>query len=129
MPVTGVRLYDGCGLSRADLIPPETLTRLVAAAAGPDRPALRPLFAGLPIAGLTGTLAPRFADRTTRIGAGIVRAKTGTLAGVDTLAGTTLDADGRLLAFAFMASHPTATSPPGREQVDRAAAVVTACGC
>ena len=127
--MSGVRLYDGSGLARADLIPPQTLTRLVAAAAGTAHPALRSLFAGLPIAGLTGTLTPRFADPTTRVGAGIVRAKTGTLAGVNTLAGTTLDADGRLLAFAFMASHPTATSAPGREQVDRAAAVVTACGC
>jgi D-alanyl-D-alanine carboxypeptidase/D-alanyl-D-alanine-endopeptidase (penicillin-binding protein 4) len=129
VPVTGVRLYDGSGLARADLIPPQTLTWLVATAAGTAHPALRSLFAGLPIAGLTGTLTPRFADPTTRVGAGIVRAKTGTLAGVNTLAGTTLDADGRLLAFAFMASHPTATSAPGRQQVDRAAAVVTACGC
>lgn len=127
--VRGVRLYDGSGLARADLIPPRTLTAVLATAAGPTRPALRSMFAGLPIAGLTGTLAPRFDDPTTRVGLGVVRAKTGTLAGVNTLAGTTLDADGRLLAFAFMATHPTAASPPGREQVDRAAAVVTACGC
>ena len=129
MPVTGIRLYDGSGLARSDLIPAVTLTELLARAAGPDHPELRPLFAGLPIAGLTGTLAPRYLDVRTRAGAGVVRAKTGTLAGVSTLAGIAIDADGRLLAFAFMASRPTAKTPPARPLLDRAATILTGCGC
>jgi D-alanyl-D-alanine carboxypeptidase/D-alanyl-D-alanine-endopeptidase (penicillin-binding protein 4) len=129
VPVTGVRLYDGSGLARADLIPALTLARLIAAAAGPAHPELRPLFAGLPIAGLTGTLEPRFVDAHTRAAAGLVRAKTGTLSGVSTLAGLTIDADGRLLAFAFMASRPTAKTPPARALLDQAATILTGCGC
>jgi D-alanyl-D-alanine carboxypeptidase/D-alanyl-D-alanine-endopeptidase (penicillin-binding protein 4) len=129
VPVTGIRLYDGSGLARADLIPALTLTDLLAKVARSDRRDLRALFAGLPIAGLTGTLTPRFVDAHTRAGAGVVRAKTGTLAGVSTLAGIAIDADGRLLAFAFMASRPTAKTPPARPLIDRAAAVLTLCGC
>ena len=59
----------------------------------------------------------------------MVRAKTGTLAGVNTLAGVVVDADGRLLAFAFMASHPTRRDAAGRPLVDRAAAILAGCGC
>jgi D-alanyl-D-alanine carboxypeptidase/D-alanyl-D-alanine-endopeptidase (penicillin-binding protein 4) len=128
-PVTGMRLYDGSGLARADLIPAHVLTTVLTKAAASDRPELRALFAGLPIAALTGTLAPRFVDASTRGGAGLVRAKTGTLAGVNTLAGVVVDAEGRLLAFAFMFDHPSAKTPPALPLIDRAAAVLAGCGC
>jgi D-alanyl-D-alanine carboxypeptidase/D-alanyl-D-alanine-endopeptidase (penicillin-binding protein 4) len=129
VPVAGIRLYDGSGLARTDLVPALALTDLVAKLASSDRPALRSMFAGLPIAGLTGTLAPRYVDARTRAAAGLVRAKTGTLSGVSTLAGLTIDADGRLLAFAFMASRPTPKSPPARPLLDRAATILAGCGC
>lgn len=129
VPVTGIRLYDGSGLARADLIPPQTLTGLLAQAATGNRPGLRSLFSGLPIAGFTGTLVHRFDDRRTVLAAGVVRAKTGTLMGVNTLAGVTVDADGRMLAFAFMADHRTAGQGSAADLVDRAATVLAACGC
>lgn len=129
VPTNGVRLYDGSGLARSDLIPPVTLTTLLAKAAAGDRPQLRSLFADLPVAGFSGTLAYRFQDRSSAAGAGVVRAKTGTLRGVSTLAGITVDVDGRLLAFAFMADHRTAAQGSAADLVDRAASTVAACGC
>jgi hypothetical protein len=100
-----------------------------AAAGGSGRPELRSLFDGLPVAGYSGTLVHRFSDRLTAAGAGVVRAKTGTLRGVNTLAGITVDADGRLLAFAFMADHRTVTLGSAADLVDRAASTLAACGC
>jgi serine-type D-Ala-D-Ala carboxypeptidase/endopeptidase (penicillin-binding protein 4) len=129
VPVSGIRLYDGSGLARSDLIPPVTLTTLLASAAASDRPGLRSLFADLPVAGFSGTLVYRFEDRASGAGAGLVRAKTGTLRGVNTLAGITVDVDGRLLAFAFLADHRTAAQGSAADLLDRAASTVATCGC
>ncbi|WP_097958269.1 MULTISPECIES: D-alanyl-D-alanine carboxypeptidase/D-alanyl-D-alanine endopeptidase [unclassified Streptomyces] len=102
IPVTGAHLADGSGLDREDRVTPALLTALLARAADPDRPGLRPVLAGLPIAGFSGTLGDRYRDGSE--GTGLIRAKTGTLNGVNSLAGTVVDARGRLLAFAFLAS-------------------------
>jgi serine-type D-Ala-D-Ala carboxypeptidase/endopeptidase (penicillin-binding protein 4) len=64
----------------------------------------------------------------TRSAAGFVRAKTGTLIGVATLAGTVVDRDSRLLAFAFM-SDGTSDTDAARAALDRAATALAACGC
>lgn len=125
---SAVRLYDGSGLSRADRLEPRVLTSLLSLAASAGHPELRPVLTGLPVAGLTGTLVDRYAVPPTTAGAGLVRAKTGTLAGVSTLAGVTLDADGSLLAFALVA--PLTPDRRGAERaLDRLAAVLAGCGC
>ncbi|MFF0555435.1 D-alanyl-D-alanine carboxypeptidase/D-alanyl-D-alanine-endopeptidase [Streptomyces sp. NPDC004266] len=105
LPVTGARFADGSGLDRRDRVSAALLTGLLTRAADPAHPALRPLLTGLPVGGFTGTLAGRF--DTAPAGAGLVRAKTGTLTGVNTLAGTVVTPDGRLLAFAFLAGRTT----------------------
>ncbi|MFE6702080.1 D-alanyl-D-alanine carboxypeptidase/D-alanyl-D-alanine-endopeptidase [Streptomyces sp. NPDC057718] len=102
IPVAGAHFADGSGLDRADRVTPALLTALLARAADPDRPGLRPVLTGLPIAGFSGTLGGRYAPDAQ--GTGLVRAKTGTLFGVNSLAGTVVDRQGRLLAFAFLAS-------------------------
>ncbi|MCX4676290.1 D-alanyl-D-alanine carboxypeptidase/D-alanyl-D-alanine-endopeptidase [Streptomyces sp. NBC_01433] len=102
MPVTGARLADGSGLDRADRVTAGLLAALLARAADPDHPELRPVLTGLPVAGFSGTLGNRYS--ATDRGTGVIRAKTGTLTGVNALAGTVLDHQGRLLAFAFLAS-------------------------
>jgi serine-type D-Ala-D-Ala carboxypeptidase/endopeptidase (penicillin-binding protein 4) len=126
LPVGGLPLSDGSGLSRLDRASARLLVgvlRLVFA-----QPALRPVSAGLPVAGFTGTLADRYRQRGSRAGAGLVRAKTGTLAGVNTLAGTVVDADGRLLLFAFLTDR--AADPDSTERaLDRLAAGLAGCGC
>ncbi|MGW0602772.1 D-alanyl-D-alanine carboxypeptidase/D-alanyl-D-alanine endopeptidase [Streptomyces sp. NPDC002640] len=125
VPLDGVRFADGSGLGRGDRLSARALTRLLTLAADPERPGLRPVLTGLPVAGFTGTLTERAADD---LAAGLVRAKTGTLTGVNTLAGTAVDAEGRLLAFAFLAEG-TPAKEPAESALDRLAATVAACGC
>jgi D-alanyl-D-alanine carboxypeptidase/D-alanyl-D-alanine-endopeptidase (penicillin-binding protein 4) len=85
------------------------------------------LLWGLPVAGGTGTLDNRFADGDAMAGRGWVRAKTGTLTGVNALAGVVTDTDGRLLAFALMSNG---TSPAAsRPKLDDIAAALRDCGC
>ncbi|MGW7370092.1 D-alanyl-D-alanine carboxypeptidase/D-alanyl-D-alanine endopeptidase [Streptomyces sp. NPDC054841] len=119
LPVAGARFADGSGLSRADKVSAAFLTTLLARSADPARPQLRPVLTGLPVAGFTGTLSGRSAAGS----AGLVRAKTGTLTGVDTLAGTVVSADGRLLAFAFLAGG-TPSAEAARPALDRLAAAL-----
>ncbi|MEU0069439.1 D-alanyl-D-alanine carboxypeptidase/D-alanyl-D-alanine-endopeptidase [Streptomyces sp. NPDC006332] len=124
LPLSGADFQDGSGLDRADRLTADLLTSLLAKAGDPSRPDLRPVLTGLPVAGFSGTLSSRYANGA----AGLVRAKTGTLTGVNTLAGTVVDQDGRLLAFAFLASG---TTDPAAAQaaLDRAATALAACGC
>jgi len=90
------------------------------------------LLDGLPVAGWSGTLADRYLTGSAKAGAGVVRAKTGTLTSVSTLAGLVHDRDGRLLAFAVMADRvgPTAADTTAAEAaLDRVAAKLATCGC
>ncbi|MFI1109560.1 D-alanyl-D-alanine carboxypeptidase/D-alanyl-D-alanine-endopeptidase [Streptomyces physcomitrii] len=128
LPLGGARFADGSGLDRADRLSAKLLTALLTRAADPDRPGLRPVLTGLPVAAFTGTLAHRYDKEGQRQGTGLVRAKTGTLTGVNTLAGSVVDREGRLLVFAFMTSGSTA---PGETQaaMDRMASALADCGC
>jgi D-alanyl-D-alanine carboxypeptidase/D-alanyl-D-alanine-endopeptidase (penicillin-binding protein 4) len=82
------------------------------------------------VAGFSGTLDDRFDTAPARRGAGVVRAKTGSLSGVSTLAGITVDADGRLLAFALLADAvPPGGTGPAEAALDRVAARLAGCGC
>ncbi|AVH57331.1 MULTISPECIES: D-alanyl-D-alanine carboxypeptidase/D-alanyl-D-alanine endopeptidase [Streptomyces] len=129
LPLSGTNFADGSGLNRADRLSADLLTALLAKAGDPAHPELRPVLTGLPVAGFTGTLSTRYSDDPAATG--VVRAKTGTLTGVNTLAGTVVNADGRLLAFAFLASDEA--DPPNtveaRAALDHAATALAACGC
>jgi D-alanyl-D-alanine carboxypeptidase/D-alanyl-D-alanine-endopeptidase (penicillin-binding protein 4) len=131
--VSGVVLSDGSGISSQNRIPARLLTQLLAAAAAPEgknpgTAKLRPVLAGLPVAGGSGTLADkRFDTPASQAGRGWVRAKTGTLTGVNTLAGLVLDQDGRVLVFAFMSNDSDTES--GRDAVDELATSLRQCGC
>ncbi|MEU2775091.1 D-alanyl-D-alanine carboxypeptidase/D-alanyl-D-alanine-endopeptidase [Streptomyces sp. NPDC007162] len=116
LPMTGASFHDGSGLNRDDRLTAGLLTALLAKAADADQPGLRPVLTGLPVAHFTGTLTSRYTDGA----AGVVRAKTGTLTGVNTLAGTLVDRDGRLLAFAFLTSDTT-NPQEAQEALDRTA--------
>jgi D-alanyl-D-alanine carboxypeptidase/D-alanyl-D-alanine-endopeptidase (penicillin-binding protein 4) len=128
VPVTGAVMSDGSGLSASSRVPSLALTGVLALAAGPDQPQLRSILSGMPIAAVSGTLADRFTSSTQQAAAGVVRAKTGTLTGVTSLAGTVLDADGRLLVFAAMADRVQSTTL-SRQALDRLATALATCGC
>ncbi|MEV6941087.1 D-alanyl-D-alanine carboxypeptidase/D-alanyl-D-alanine-endopeptidase [Streptomyces sp. NPDC051172] len=124
LPLNGAEFHDGSGLDRDDRLTADLLTALLVKAGDPAHPELRPVLTGLPVAGFTGTLTNRYTGGA----AGVVRAKTGTLTGVNTLAGTVVDQDGRLLAFAFMASNTT-NPLEAQAALDRTATALAACGC
>jgi len=128
IPVTGAVLADGSGLSDSNKVSPLALTQLLALATDVNHPQLRAILTGLPVAAVSGTLLNRFSGPHERVAAGVVRAKTGTLTGVDALAGTVVDADGRLLVFAAMADR-TKAATPAREALDKVATTLAACGC
>jgi len=131
LPAGESALADGSGLSRTNRLSPSILTDLLAYAAANDRPQLGPVFSGLPVAGWSGTLTDRFQAKsgTGKAGMGVVRAKTGTLSGVDAMSGVVVTADGRTLAFALLADGVTAGHWEAQAALDAIAARLARCGC
>ena len=98
LPLEGSRLVDGSGLSRDNRVSARLLVGALhradqSFAIGPD------LLAGLPIAAEDGTLRKR-----TEGARGLVRAKTGTLDGVTSLAGWARTERGREVIFAVISN-------------------------
>jgi serine-type D-Ala-D-Ala carboxypeptidase/endopeptidase (penicillin-binding protein 4) len=83
VPLDGVRLVDGSGLSLLDRLTPEALASLLTTMWNDVEIRLE-LLSSLPLAGRTGTLKDRM-----RLGAaaGVVRAKTGTTSNASALSG------------------------------------------
>ncbi len=130
--VSDAELNDGSGLSPRNSVPAATLTRILQLAAAENdddevTAKLRPLLIGLPVAGGSGTLAPRYDEESSAAGRGWVRAKTGTLSGVHTLAGVVLTEDDRVLTFALMSDGKDQNR--ARAALDRIAAALRGCGC
>jgi D-alanyl-D-alanine carboxypeptidase/D-alanyl-D-alanine-endopeptidase (penicillin-binding protein 4) len=110
MPPGALRMADGSGLSRYDLLTPRLLVRVMERmAASPHAEAWR---AALPVMGAEGTLARRGAGTPL---AGRVVAKTGTMSGVRSLTGYLTTDAGERLVFAAVSNHH---DRPARE-VDR----------
>jgi D-alanyl-D-alanine carboxypeptidase/D-alanyl-D-alanine-endopeptidase (penicillin-binding protein 4) len=129
----GVRLVDGSGLSPDDRIPAAALFRLVSVAASVRHPALRAAVTGMPVAGFSGTLTRGqsvFGDLAAAA-RGLVRAKTGNLDTVVSMAGLAYDRAGTVLAFAFMADRVPSVRdlPQAAGTVDKLADALAGCGC
>lgn len=125
--VSGARLADASGLGDGSSLSPALLAQVVRLTADPAHPRLRDVAVGMPVAGLSGTLSDRYTQSAAR---GLVRAKTGSLPGVTSLAGTVLDAQRRQLVFVVMADQ----TPPGgqwapRQTIDGFVAALADCGC
>jgi D-alanyl-D-alanine carboxypeptidase/D-alanyl-D-alanine-endopeptidase (penicillin-binding protein 4) len=99
----GFVVYDGSGLSRHDLLSPETIVRTLVAIQRDT--AFLVFYDALPIAGVDGTLRTRMVGTPA---AGNMRAKTGTLQFVRALSGYVTDADGDRLVFSILNNHYTA---------------------
>ena len=100
LPVSGLVMYDGSGLSRYNY----ASTRLLTGALRRmwEDPTHRgPFAAALPVAGHDGTLGARMTDVLRRR----VQAKTGTIANVRSLAGYAEAMSGERLVFAMIANH------------------------
>lgn len=129
IPVGTLRAADVSGLALANQVSARQLSEVVRTMTSGADTRLRAGLAGFPVAGLTGTLGDRYVDdAATAGGAGLVRAKTGTLNTVIALSGYVVDADGRLLVFSFIGNGLT----PGagnKTALDRTASVLAGCGC
>ena len=87
------------------------------------------LLSGLPVSGYDGTLDDRFRGPAAPA-VGQVRAKTGTLTGISSLAGLVRGAGGRLLVFAVVADRVSPAGTLGAEAaLDSVAAALARCGC
>jgi D-alanyl-D-alanine carboxypeptidase/D-alanyl-D-alanine-endopeptidase (penicillin-binding protein 4) len=128
---TPIDLVDGSGLSPQDAIAPVTLVKVLELATG--RPQYRTLLAGLPVAGFSGTLSAGESVFSGIGGAalGSVRAKTGNLGTVTSLAGLVYDRSGGVLVFAVMADQipSAALLDAAANDIDAAASALAACGC
>ena len=122
----GAVLHDGSGLTRENHVTASMLAGAVRYVM--TTPGTSVVQEGFPVAGVSGSLANRFDDEISTAGRGIVRAKTGTLSLVSTLAGTTVTADGREVALAFMTNGST-DGWAAQVWSDRGAAMITGCGC
>lgn len=96
MSKSGLRLLDGSGLSPDNLASPSQLMQVLEYAFRHDHISTD-FITSLPISGVDGTLKHRLANIARR-----VRAKTGTISGVASLAGYVMTVDKEPLAFVIM---------------------------
>jgi serine-type D-Ala-D-Ala carboxypeptidase/endopeptidase (penicillin-binding protein 4) len=100
IPKEGIQIVDGSGLSRRNVIAPETLVAILARFY--DASGASPFMQAQAIAGRDGTLATRMRGtpaETNAIG------KTGSMSNVRTFAGYVKSAEGEDLVFAIMANN------------------------
>jgi len=103
IPMPGLVMENGSGLSRNERVTAGGLAQLLAAA---DRSAAREEFASsLAVAATDGTVQKRFQNGTV---AGQALLKTGTLEGVKALAGYVIDAESRRWIVVAIINHPNA---------------------
>ncbi|TWP33669.1 D-alanyl-D-alanine carboxypeptidase/D-alanyl-D-alanine endopeptidase [Leekyejoonella antrihumi] len=128
--MAGVHLGDVCGLAEGTTIPVRVLGDVLTSGTSGHNPAFQEVLSRLPVGGWNGTLDDRFLQVTNSSAAGWVRAKTGSLNLVSSLAGTVVDKDGRLLVFAIIANG---AFPDGvwatRAAIDNIVADLAKCGC
>jgi D-alanyl-D-alanine carboxypeptidase/D-alanyl-D-alanine-endopeptidase (penicillin-binding protein 4) len=109
-----VRLEDGSGLSRLNLVSPWAVTRLLDHMHRSPHAALWTEL--LPIGNEDGTLANRFRDQPR---AQFVQAKTGSLSGVNALSGYAMASSGRRVAFSILVNNTLAEAAEVRRFIDR----------
>ena len=121
----GLALSDGSGLSHQDKVSARTLVDVLNAAQHSQQQ-LWPILSGLPIAGVSGTLAKRYGSNS--VGRGYVLAKTGTLSGVVSLAGSAVDKNGDFVFFAVIAND-VSSGCDAELTIDSMLQSVAGCGC
>ncbi len=107
-------LRDGSGLSRYDLVTPESFVQVLTHMYG-DAAQRMPFFSSLNVAGQSGTIAARLKNTPA---AGNARAKDGAMSGVRALCGVVSTADDELLAFAILANNFAVPGPTVTAAID-----------
>ncbi|MBM3778619.1 MAG: D-alanyl-D-alanine carboxypeptidase/D-alanyl-D-alanine-endopeptidase [Acidimicrobiia bacterium] len=118
-----VWMADGSGLSRHNQLTPAALAAVLARVYDPS--GWSPLMAGLPVAGVDGSLEARM---TGTAASGNARAKTGSMTHVRTLAGYVTTAGGEPLAFAILANHFEGSGVDVTSTIDRIVARLASIG-
>jgi D-alanyl-D-alanine carboxypeptidase/D-alanyl-D-alanine-endopeptidase (penicillin-binding protein 4) len=118
VPLTGVRIVDGSGLSPYDRVTADALVGILRAA-WEDTEVRAAFLASLPVAGVTGTLSDRLRVPPAR---GNVIAKTGTTSAASTLAGYVR----KRFAFAVLNNGRPVSTYWARRAQDRFVAVLAA---
>ncbi|WP_296212248.1 D-alanyl-D-alanine carboxypeptidase/D-alanyl-D-alanine-endopeptidase [uncultured Corynebacterium sp.] len=115
--VQDAELFDNSGMSEKNRLTAHELDGVL------SHKEVRPMLDMLPVSSVEGTLATRYgAGSGAEASAGWVRAKTGTLSGVNALAGTVMTDSGRALTFAFLSNESDPNS--ARPALDRLANAV-----
>jgi D-alanyl-D-alanine carboxypeptidase/D-alanyl-D-alanine-endopeptidase (penicillin-binding protein 4) len=110
LPEGSYQLVDGSGLSRRDAISPDAIMTIL------QRMSDVPLFLdALPIAGVDGSLASRMQGT---VAAGNVRAKTGALSNIRSLAGYVTTRGGERLAFVIVINNFEGTGADANQAID-----------
>ena len=119
-------LWDGSGLSRLNLVSPNAVVKLLRYAA--TQPWATDYAATLPIAGVDGSLAHRFAGTPAQPSPAKerIQAKTGSLTHVNALSGYATTLAGERLAFSIFSNNQSAHGKQVIATIDRIAeAIVT----
>jgi PBP4 family serine-type D-alanyl-D-alanine carboxypeptidase len=116
IPDDAWQIIDGSGLSRRNAVAPEVLIAVLQRMYDPSGQS--PWMTALPIAGQDGTLETRMRGTAAD---GNVRAKTGTMSDVRSLAGYVRTRDGEALAFAIMADGFEGSGAAAVDAIDRIA--------
>jgi D-alanyl-D-alanine carboxypeptidase/D-alanyl-D-alanine-endopeptidase (penicillin-binding protein 4) len=114
IPRESWQIVDGSGLSRRNAVAPEVLVAVLAKMYE-DSSALSPWMTALPVAGRDGTLADRMKGTPAE---GNVRAKTGTMSNIRSLAGYVRTKDGEILAFDVMVDNFEGSGAAATDAVD-----------
>jgi D-alanyl-D-alanine carboxypeptidase/D-alanyl-D-alanine-endopeptidase (penicillin-binding protein 4) len=114
IPKDGIQIVDGSGLSRRDVVAPETLVSILTRLY--DASGASPWMQAMAIAGRDGSLENRLKGT---VAEGNAIGKTGSMSNVRTLAGYVKTADGEPLAFAIMANNFEGTPAQVLATIDR----------
>jgi serine-type D-Ala-D-Ala carboxypeptidase/endopeptidase (penicillin-binding protein 4) len=113
VPLMSQQLIDGSGLSRRDTVSAEAVLAILQHMHDPSGTSA--FVAALPVAGVDGTLSGRMRNTPA---AGHVRAKTGTMSNIRSMAGYARTRDGETLAFVAMVNNFEGSGAAANQALD-----------
>ena len=113
IPAQSQQLVDGSGLSRRDTVSAQTILTVLQRMHDPA--GASPFVTALPVAGVDGSLSQRMQNTSA---AGNVRAKTGTMSNIRSLAGYVKTQDGETLAFVAIVNNFEGTGAIANQALD-----------